>query len=155
MKNLNEFLVESNAIEDVFDDDSLKQAEHAWDYLWEQPELTTGVILKAHKILMLHQDLMPNEKGYFRTCQVWIGGREAKSWESVPVNMHTWCDKANEDEYWRDIKESHIAYENIHPFVDGNGRTGRLFMNWSRLKAGLPIQVIKASERHAYYQWFI
>ena len=51
-------------------------------------------------------------------------------------------------------KASHIAYERIHPFIDGNGRTGRMFMNWQRLKAGLPILVIKEKEKQEYYKWF-
>ena len=74
---IKEFLSESNKIEGVYDRDSLQQAQYAWDYLIEQDTLTIDVVLKTHKILMLNQPLQPNEKGYFRTCPVYIGGREA------------------------------------------------------------------------------
>ena len=52
------------------------------------------------------------------------------------------------------ITENHVKFESIHPFVDGNGRTGRLLMNWIRIKIGLPILVIKESEKFEYYKWF-
>jgi hypothetical protein len=59
-----EFLKESNNIENVWDDASLAQAIYAWNYIIKQPELTVDVILKTHKILMLHQKLLPDEKKY-------------------------------------------------------------------------------------------
>jgi len=54
----------------------------------------------------------------------------------------------------RIIKEQHIAFETIHPYEDGNGRMGRLILNWQRVHCGLPILVIKDSEKNLYYQWF-
>src|SRR3989304_2477406 len=71
-----EFLKESNAIEGVFDGNSLMQAKLAWDYLIKQKELNKGVICKTHKILMLHQPIMGYQRGYYRDVPVWIGGRE-------------------------------------------------------------------------------
>jgi len=52
------------------------------------------------------------------------------------------------------IQLDHITFEKIHPFIDGNGRIGRIFMNWQRKKAGLPILVIKEAEKQKYYDWF-
>jgi Fic family protein len=147
-----EFLRESNAIEGVFDDDSLQQAKYAWEYLLEQKEINTGVVLKLHKILMLHQKLQPDQKGYFRRVQVWVGGREGLDWHFLHENMDVWCLDAS---IWpNNWKVHHVRYEFIHPFVDGNGRTGRMLMNWERLKARLPIKVIKAKNRQTYYKWF-
>ena len=157
MKNLTEFLKESNAIEGVYDKLSLMQAREAWGYLVKQNELTIDVVLKTHKILMLHQPLQPDEKGYFRRCQVWVGGRQGVRWEKIPLEIEDWCVIANIDSdetSTEEIIRSHVVYENIHPFVDGNGRTGRMFLNWQRVKAGLPLLVIKADERGEYYKWF-
>jgi hypothetical protein len=78
-----EFLQESNEIEDVHDTDSLDQAIYAWEYLISQKEISIGVILKAHKILMLHKFLRPNEKGYFRKCPVYIDNKECLDWEKI------------------------------------------------------------------------
>ena len=46
--------------------------------------------------------------------------------------------------------ETHFRFESLHPFFDGNGRTGRLLMNWQLLQAGFPLTVIQVEERARY-----
>lgn len=159
------FLRESNAIEGVYDEDSLNQAIIAWNYLSKETELSHHVVLRTHKILMLHQPLWPNEKGYYRTVPVWVGGREGVQYEKIREELDSWFLDVKTSinipgEDGKHIKNDHITYEKIHPFVDGNGRTGRMFMNWQRMQAGLPILIIKADwpkkggEQYNYYKWF-
>ncbi len=152
------FLEESNEIEGVYDTDSLKQAQTAWKYLMKQKVLNIDVILKTHKIISLHSNLMFHEKGYFRQVPIWVGGREGAPYKLIGPLMWKWTFESmraspplNEEE----IKHLHIEYEKIHPFVDFNGRTGRMFLNYQRIKrAKLPILIIKADERQEYYKWF-
>ena len=46
----------------------------------------------------------------------------------------------------------HVDFVKIHPFIDGNGRTARLLMNFDLLKAGYQPVVIRAADRLAYYE---
>jgi Fic family protein len=148
------FLSESNNIENVWDTASLLQAIRAWAYLRGQRSLTPAVITHMHGMLMRHHNLRPEEKGAFRTGPVWIGGREGRPWYAVPALMEAWCERARAAQTAEQIRADHVQYEVIHPFVDGNGRTGRMVLNWQRLQVGLPILVIKEAEKREYYAWF-
>lgn len=155
-KLLTEFLMESNAIEEVYDSKSIYQALKAWEYLIQFKELTKQNILNTHAKLMKHL-LDRTEAGAWRRVPVWIGGKEAKSWYAVPDLMEVWIQNANIHTYLDkedSFKRDHITFEGIHPFVDGNGRLGRILLNWQRVKAGLPILVIKEAEKEKYYEWF-
>lgn len=45
----------------------------------------------------------------------------------------------------------HAEFVKIHPFIDGNGRTARLLMNFETMKNGYPPIIIKTKQRHKYY----
>ena len=157
MAETDKFLKESNAIEGVYDTDSFVQASLAWSVLASSPYLTTTDILDAHRTLMQHHDLAASEKGHWRKCRIFVGQHEGIAYTKVPSAMLSWVKKVNlsiQRYHKDDWKELHVAFEGIHPFVDGNGRIGRMLMNWHRLKCGLPILVIEAGKRGEYYQWF-
>jgi len=147
-------LEESNNIEGVFDNDSLEQATRAWEYVISQKELTPEVILKTHGILMRNQNLGIEEKGRFRRVGVRIGARYGLDWWLIEEAVKKWCKDIKKSKTKGEIREKHIAFEIIHPFVDGNGRVGRILLNWQRVKNDLPILVIRNAEKFLYYAWF-
>ena len=59
---------------------------------------------------------------------------------------------------WQELepKDMHVRFEKIHPFVDGNGRTGRMLMWLHEYWLGREPTLIRSNEadRHYYYQWF-
>jgi hypothetical protein len=123
----------------------------AWDYLSKWDSLDKDVICLVQKLVTYHQkDLKPEWRGRFRKIPVWIGYQEAMSPDKIDKAMSEWL------EYWltTDPKTAHIQFENIHPFVDGNGRTGRLLMWWQEERLGAEPTLITYEDRQKYYQWF-
>jgi len=159
-EEIQEFLRESNAIESVHDDTSFQQAKRAWEYLMTQKNMTTKVVLGTHNILMLGSNLDIRDIGSFRNVGVMVGGYIAINPLKIPEAMESWCEDANTSvkvpsKEGKHIKLDHITYEKIHPFIDGNGRTGRMFMNWQRIRAKLPILIVHVGkEQMEYYKWF-
>lgn len=161
--------LESNKIEgfDEYGKDEqpmLDQTFVAWEFLRNiaQGKLTHADICKLHKILAIGQDnyperLMPNEKGYYRgiggnNVNVYIGNRVGVAPGLVSSMMDNWLLDYNENKI--DPKTMHIRYERIHPFVDINGRTGRLLMWHQELQNEMYPTEVWYSHRWDYYEWF-
>lgn len=51
------------------------------------------------------------------------------------------------------IARYHIEFVKIHPFEDGNGRTGRLLLNYELIKNNIPPIVIMKEERVKYFEY--
>lgn len=175
IKQLREFLRESNAIEQVYSDEQLQHSLEAWDYINQFDELTKDRILETHRILMREDAawsepaLRPKFTGVYRDIPIYIGYKEGMKYDEIPMAISKWVSVMNTTKDFKDeLTEStektsrhlHVVYETIHPFADGNGRTGRIFMNWWRIRRGLPLLIIHADyenpngEQRSYYKWF-
>lgn len=142
---------QSNLIEGIDDPKEDKQSLRAWNWLISRSGINDYVVRELHGLIVANQsDLHIGDKGMYRHIQVWVGGYQPPNAMRVPELMQTWC----RDYYDKTPKQSHIDFEKIHPFVDGNGRTGRMLMWWHELKLGLPITPILNSNKEHYYRWF-
>lgn len=154
-----DFLKESNAIEGEFSQEALDDAMGAWQYARDNiHKLDLNIILKTHHLLMRRRNSKIAGKWRVETA-VRVGDDylPAKSKYFIRKEVQDWLDNCQVHTGLgaeEDIRRWHVKFEKIHPFVDGNGRMGRILMNLQRLKVNLPILVIKDSEKQAYYAWF-
>lgn len=152
-EDLTEFLVQSNCIENERSQQAHDDAKNAWQYLLLSDELTVRTLLRTHEWILTNLTPHLNWAGHYRDGGVQVGGRICPPSAEVPDLMQDLL-KIHPDN-WDDIKLWHIRFEKVHPFFDGNGRTGRIIMNWQRIKQGLPLLIIhEGTEQHKYYQWF-
>lgn len=150
-----EFLKESNAIERVYSDEALQDAKQSWMMakVCGDEKISIDYILAIHRRLM--KRLNPEIAGKLRDCRVFVGNRECMYYPEIRKALFKWCKKYKKPKTWKDIKQAHIDFRDIHPHQDGNGRTGRILMNIQRLNAGLPILIIhEGKEQQSYYKWF-
>lgn len=144
----------SNLIEGFDSEEADYCLKTAWEYLLKQKKLTHSVICRAQALAVYHQrDLKPEWRGKYRTIPVYIGGREALDPSLIREKMTGWLWRLNDEQYLKAIP-MHIDFEHIHPFVDGNGRTGRLLMWWQQIRDGEDPKLIEFDKRWDYYKWF-
>ena len=119
--------------------------------------------LSLEMILLLHKMLIGNINdaiaGRFRTTgeYVRVGTHIAPAPEHVEQMMETILREfaADHDNYFADkIANFHLAFETIHPFCDGNGRMGRVIINFQLMRLGFPCIIIRDKEKRNYYASF-
>jgi Fic family protein len=160
IESLCEFIRESNAIENEYSEVAFNDALLAWGYGFEIMQRNNGR-LRLKDILIMHGMLMKNLwtaiAGKWRDRPVTINGRLCPMFWIVEDLMTEWVDDFGNIHHAFDnmIKRAHIRFERIHPFVDGNGRIGRIVMNLQRVYNGLPLLIIHTGkEQEKYYEWF-
>jgi len=83
------------------------------------------------------------------------GGLDIEEWLKVHKEyVMSYQDRMSDRTFLQDISAQHILFESIHPFADGNGRTGRIILNYLLISRGLPPIILKGDEtaRDRYYR---
>lgn len=115
--------------------------------------ITEQDILDIHRYILSSID--DAGAGVYRRVDVFIRGKDVEfpRPQLVPFLMKEfvhWLEGQQESHPVRVASDAHFKFVTIHPFIDGNGRTGRLLMNLILLLNGYPMAIIKTEERTAY-----
>lgn len=119
--------------------------------------LTERTIKDIHSLVLMNDAA---NKGIYRRVPVTILGALHTPPQPylVPVKMEQLLTDYEEmkkvSHIIEAVAEFHLLFEGIHPFIDGNGRTGRLILNFELMKAGLLPINIKFADRRKYYDCF-
>jgi Fic family protein len=113
----------------------------------ESLPLSLRLIREIHSVLLSEPQDQKNTPGEFRRSQNWIGGASLTTAKYIPppvIEMQRCLDDFEKFLYSKDtitplIKTGllHSQFETIHPFLDGNGRTGRLLVTFYLHKLGV------------------
>jgi Fic family protein len=92
--------------------------------------------------------------GEYRKSKMWVGRSGSVYYRQLPKIMESLEKKMNllENASLDDVWNIHHEFETAHPFVDGNGRTGRLLLNWLSLKYLNRFMIIEGRKRGEYYE---
>ena len=125
----------------------IKAMNHSIEKLESIP-LSTRLIKEAHTILMQGVRGEHKTPGEFRQSQNWIGGATIKDASFIPPHQNEVSELMGDLENFLHnenidvpklirIAIAHYQFETIHPFLDGNGRLGRLFITLYLVNSGL------------------
>lgn len=157
---------------------SLRESEdivgykQAFDFLYESVKenkaITEEFIKKVHSFVLRGEE----GAGQYRTIQNYVGSLTRIIYTPCPLTqvsekMKAYVEEVQADcknnavlagqgqfnwvELFHNLAKHHIEFENIHPFVDGNGRTGRLLLIYEMISLGLLPVDVRYEERDRYY----
>jgi hypothetical protein len=127
--------------------------------------LTLTEVRQVHRVAMTpawdvapHPDATEHEApGSFREHDIhpFPGGMTPPSWPLVPAEIDTWVHDVNglqprTPSLPEELASLHGRFERVHPFLDGNGRTGRLLLNLVLVRLGYPPAIVYKRQRTAY-----
>ncbi len=129
--------------------------EFVMDMVKNQVPLSESIIRQIHYLVLADKK---DDRGVYRRVPVRIMG--AKHEPAQPYLIQPKMEQLlesyrnNTEHMITKLARFHIEFEGIHPFIDGNGRTGRLLVNLELMKAGYPPIDIKFTDRATYYNAF-
>ena len=120
--------------------------------LKEQTQMSQTLLLKWHEEIF--KETKPDIAGKFRRWPVRVGPYLAPEWQTIEESISQLVKFVNESTLNPlDLAvRAHYIFEKVHPFGDGNGRIGRLLMNYLLWQSGYPMLIIEHKNRKSYYK---
>ncbi len=145
------------SVREIFEAKNLARVMEYFELKKNELSLTSETILLVHKMLI--ENIDDNIAGRFRTKNEYV--RVGSYIAPAPEHVERMVDailseyESNIDDYPIDkIAKFHLDFETIHPFLDGNGRIGRVIVNFQLNKLEFPNLIIRDKEKKIYYQSF-
>ena len=129
--------------------------EYLEDIIENNVELTEREIKNTHSLVT--KDIENVNSGAYRNNAVYISGSK-----HIPPQPYLVSEKMEELMLWYNNESKNIhpieraailhgEFVSIHPFIDGNGRTARLLLNFELMKNNYPAIIIEIEEREKYF----
>ena len=142
--------------------DHLEAVGHKEAYLYVEELVKHKVPLSEKIIKDIHSLVLVDRRqdgGIYRRIPVTIMGAAHTPPQPylVPMRMEQLIERYKQMTSKHIVEKTaifHLEFEAIHPFIDGNGRTGRLLLNLELMKEGYPPINIKYGDRRRYYDCF-
>ena len=142
--------------------DHLEAVGHRDAFLYVQDLIKNNIPFSESIIQQIHTLVLmdrPEDRGVYRRIPVRIMGAYHTPPDPilVPEQMENLITEFEGNRKLHPIERAalfHLKFEGIHTFVDGNGRTGRLILNFMLMQAGYPPINVKYSDRKRYYEAF-
>jgi excisionase family DNA binding protein len=129
--------------------------EYVQQLVSEKVRLTEHIIREIHSLVLIDR---PDDKGIYRRIPVTIMGAAHTPPQPymIPVQMEQMLSNYAKNKRHPIERAAwfHLIFEGIHPFIDGNGRTGRLLINLDLMQQGYPAIDVKYADRKRYYACF-
>lgn len=142
---------------EIFETKNLARVVSYIDKRAKEQELTIDVILSLHKMLI--SNIRDDIAGRFREDNeyVRVGSHIAPAPKEITERLEKLLGDYNASSHENIIKRIarlHLAFEYTHPFIDGNGRIGRVINNYLLIREGFVPINIKFIDRKKYYEAF-
>ena len=142
---------------EIFEAQNLARVVSYIDKRSREKELTLDVMLSLHKMLI--SNIRDDIAGRFRKDRefVRVGSHIAPAPQEILERLENMLAKYNANNHESIVKriaQLHLAFEYTHPFIDGNGRIGRVLNNYLLIREGFVPINIKFIDRKNYYDAF-